>query len=134
MTALALAAFHGHPSVVTILLRNGADLSTVDGKGPTSLHLAASRGHLAAVLRAGAVPRSTSTNTPRGASVVALDVAAIHGHSAVVGKLIQQCGIKICGGASGGAEAIRLVAIGPTLGCDEHAGRRWSGLTREAGP
>lgn len=47
MTALALAALNGHPLVVMILLRKGADTSAVDNNGSTALHLSAGRGDLA---------------------------------------------------------------------------------------
>lgn len=45
-----------------------------------------------------------------GGKCVPLEAAAQHGHAAVVVELIQQLGIKGCGGASGGVEALGQAA------------------------
>ena len=61
------------------------------------------------LLRAGANPLLTYTN-PSGEVFVPLDEAALNGHLEVVRELVQEHGIKGCGGACGGVNALRAAA------------------------
>ena len=112
-TALHATAQAGHSKVVELLLRAGAETNNCRPDGVTPLYLASMNGHLDAareLLRAGANPmlaRATSS-WERG---VPLDVAAQNGYPDVVRELIVRSGgVKHCGGASGGVEALRLAA------------------------
>ena len=57
------------------------------------------------LLRTEANPSLATTNHASGVPLVALDIAAKKGHSAVVCDLVRQVGIEGCGGASRGADA-----------------------------
>ncbi|MDE0082469.1 MAG: ankyrin repeat domain-containing protein [Gammaproteobacteria bacterium] len=85
MTALHLAAEHGHSEVVATLLDGGADVSAVTRIGSyTPLHLAGRRGDGAAVealLRAGADPNALTTSSR--ATPLHLAAGAIDGTRAV---------------------------------------------------
>ena len=85
MTALHLAAEHGHSEVVGTLLDGGADVSAVTRIGSyTPLHLAGRRGDGAAVealLRAGADPNALTTSSR--ATPLHLAAGAVDGTRAV---------------------------------------------------
>jgi ankyrin repeat protein len=51
LPVLHLAAALGHDDVINVLLRHGALVDARDGEGWTALHMAADRGHVAAVRR-----------------------------------------------------------------------------------
>lgn len=127
-TALHLATETGErncPAVIRMLLEAGAN-ANARRLGPrlkgqtwqeTPLHLASSRGNVDAIrelLRAKADPRLTLTNFGDGAGgdsfSTPLEVAAQLGHAAVVCELLQQVGLRGCGGEASGVNALRLAA------------------------
>jgi hypothetical protein len=80
-TALAVAAYHNHVEVIQLLLREGADISAVDGYGWSALMLAAEGGHVEVMqllLREGAQ-----------GSYSALLLAASEGHAQLVSALLD---------------------------------------------
>lgn len=102
----------GHAGLMTVLIEAGVNPNSRLHDGTTPLYLAASRGRLDAVkvlLRAKASPLLTATH-PSGKTYVPLDTAAQYGHSEVVRELMRQFGIKRCGGASGGVDALHMAA------------------------
>lgn len=110
-TPLHLAAEFGFPEVMKALFDAGANIDCRSTDGSTPLYLAAAFGHLNAVrelLRVGADPM-VKTMVEWG-EIVPLDMAAHDGHSEVVRELIQQLGVRGCGGASGGVHALSLAA------------------------
>lgn len=116
-TPLHLSADEGHWEVMAALIEAGSNPDSRLPNGETPLCSAASKGHMAAtkvLLRAHA-NASLSKTDDRGSSFVPLDFAALNGHADVVGELVQQLGIKACGGPSGGVEALRLAALAQRL-------------------
>ncbi len=112
-TPLLLAAQDGHSEAMSVLIEAGAtpDRGRLDGMTP--LFLAAQNGYrdvIKVLLRANADPLLTRTDA-LGTTSVPLDIAAKNGHSQVVFELVQQVGIEGCGGATRGAEALRLASF-----------------------
>lgn len=111
-TPLHAVAQEGHLEVIDVLIRAGANPNSRALKGHTPLYEAAQLGQVEAMktlLRANADPLLPTLNDA-GLPFVVLDHAACCGHLAVVRELIQQLGIERCGGASGGADALRAAA------------------------
>lgn len=108
-TPLYMAAEGGQSAVVAALIETGANPDTRVPSGGTPLSTAAARGHVGVVkilLDADASALLGSSNRHIADDIVPLDVAALKGHSEVVRELIQQRGVKGCGGASGGVQAL----------------------------
>ncbi|CAM9295066.1 unnamed protein product, partial [Hapterophycus canaliculatus] len=111
-TPLDLAAGRGQAKMIASLVEDGANVNSRLHDRATPLFKAAFLGHLEAVrelLRAKADPLLTQTD-PSGDMWVPLDVAAQNGHTAVVGEMVQRLGIKGCGGASRGVDALHMAA------------------------
>eukprot|EP00903_Cladosiphon_okamuranus_P012099 g11354.t1 len=111
-TPLHLAARGGYSEVTAALIEAGACVDCRIPTGATPLYLAAWKGHWDTVrnlLHAGANPLAMDT-IDRDAPIP-LDVAAGKGHSEVVHELLQQVGIKGCGGDSGGVDALCAAAV-----------------------
>lgn len=114
------ASDRGHPEVMRALIDAGANLNSRGPTGETPLYVAASEGNLEAIkvlLRAKASPllRRTISNE----DFVPLDAAVEYGHLGVVRELIQQLGIKGCGGPSDGLNALRVAAQEQQVGAIE---------------
>ena len=114
-TAIGLAAQRGHFEATAALIKAGAN---VDSSGrqlawATPISLAASKGHVLTVrelLGANANPLLSRSKKISGEPSLPLDDAAFNGHSEVVRELIKQVGIKGCGGATGGGNALQVAA------------------------
>ena len=109
---LLLAAEEGHSFLMSVLIEAGANPNSRTLDGTTPLYVAATQGHLDAVkvlLRAKADPM-LATPSASGTGFVPLDMAVQKGHLQMVQELIQQVGIKGCGGESGGLLALNVAA------------------------
>lgn len=110
-TPLGIAADRGHSEVMSILIEAGANPNHCRiSEGVTPLYSAADNGHVDAVkllLRAKANPLLVARPS-LDSTAVPLDVAAQNGHLGVVRELIRERGIKGCGGASGGVDALAV--------------------------
>jgi len=115
-TPLHFACERGHSAVVSALIEEGANIDSRALDGATPLYVGANNGNLGAVrllLRAKADPLLTKTDGDDiSKTYVPLDIAVGGGHTDVVRELIQQVGIKGCGGASGGLDALTFAARG----------------------
>eukprot|EP00752_Nemacystus_decipiens_P009050 g8080.t1 len=105
-----------YSEVMSVLITAGANLNSRGVDGSTPLYLAAEKGNVECVkvlLRAKANPLLTmSDSNPKWRrTCVPLDIAAMRGHSEVVGELVQPCGIERCGGASKGVQALEMAAM-----------------------
>lgn len=114
-TPLHLAAAGGHSEVMRALIEAGAGASSNSRRldGATPLYLSAESGHLGAtkiLLRAGADPTLPAAVKTSWKTFVPLDEAAGNGHTEVVRELLQRFGLKGCGGASGGIDALSMAA------------------------
>ena len=86
-TPLIFAATHGHHSIVSVLIKAGAEVDTGDLQGNTPLFKAASYGHTECVerlLNAGANP-----NVKNRYDTICIQYAALQGHCDVVKMLLQ---------------------------------------------
>jgi hypothetical protein len=87
MTALHIAAACGCPNVVTVLLENGASLSTKDGRGCTPMHCAVRNEELECarlLLQAG-----SHTTTENRSHETPLDTAVFNGNVDMVRMLLE---------------------------------------------
>lgn len=112
-TPLHVATIEGRWGVMRMLIEAGANADSREVEGSTPLYSAAWQGHMDAIkvlLRAKADPLLQRTNSSSGMTSVPLDAAALNGHCEAVKELVQQLGIMGCGGASGGAHALKLAA------------------------
>ncbi|CAM9653113.1 unnamed protein product [Ectocarpus sp. 8 AP-2014] len=128
-TALLASAQSGQQAIAKMLVKARANLESADIDGSTPLHVAAQGGHsgvMRVLLEAGADPNSRRSDgaTPLFSAALGGYVDAVrellqkqanallasHGHSEVVRELIQQLGVRGCGGVSGGVESLRLAA------------------------
>lgn len=112
-TPLHLAVENGDWGVIRVLIQGGANVNCRSSKeGHTPLHICASLGKTFATRELLRAKANALLTTPRlsGMTVVPLELAAASGHSDVVRELIQQAGIKGCGGASGGETALQIAA------------------------
>ena len=103
-TPISLAADQGHAGVIRALMEAGANPDNPRHDGATPMFFAAWKGHVGAIRE---LLRGTSS---AGGVCVPLEAASQHGHAAVAVELIRQLGIKGCGGASGGVEALGQAA------------------------
>ena len=86
-TPLHDAVYHGHESIVRILLENGADAGLWNARGLTTLHLAADMGHhnVVALL----LSRGIDVNVKDTDGQTTLHHAAKHGNQALVRLLLE---------------------------------------------
>ncbi len=111
-TPLHPAAQAGRLEVMEVLIEAGANPNSRTLKGFSPLYDAAQLGQVGAMkmlLRAGSDPLLPVVNDA-GMPFIVLDHGADCGQLAVVRELIQGLGIEGCGGASGGADALRAAA------------------------
>ncbi len=123
-TPLHLAAGKCYSGVMRVLLEAGANPNSrttfceeTPLQGATPLLVAAQNGHWDAIkvlLRAGANPLLGATDGS-GRTILPLDGAALRGHLSVICELIQQVGIRGCGGATRGVQALGLANVAPHL-------------------
>ena len=83
--ALHDAAHRGHPAVVAVLLRAGADAAALDSGGRTALHRAGLGGSAAAV---DVLQQAGAISTPDGDGITPLHYAARAGHAAAAARLL----------------------------------------------
>ena len=111
ITPLAMAAQQGHTAVMRVLLEAGANPDSRRSDGNTPLLFAAQHGDVDAIRMLLGAQADPLLSIKHGSEeYLPLDVAAQFGHSEVVRELVQHDGINGCGGASGGAKALRLAA------------------------
>ncbi len=116
-TPLHLAAAKDNSEVVRFLIEEaGANPNSRRLDGGTPMYMAAQNGQrvdaIKVLLRAGADPLLTAEYEHSPDRVVPLDAAARLGKTEVARELIQRLGIKGCGGASGGVQALSAAAGG----------------------
>lgn len=108
-TPLHAAAYGGHWEVARALMDAGANPNSRLPDGMTPLFSAACKGHVRTIkelLRAGANPAAIVFDPKVNVTVVPLDAASGAGRSEAIRELIQQFGIKGCGGPSAGIRAL----------------------------
>eukprot|EP00903_Cladosiphon_okamuranus_P022139 g20360.t1 len=111
-TPLFKAAMKGYTEMARVLVGAGANPNNRGPSGTTPLWAAALGGHeeiVLMLLRAEANPL-LAADDEEDIVPLPLDAAAQGGHSDVVRGLIEHVGMKGCGGASGGVEALWLAA------------------------
>lgn len=107
-----LSGERGHVEVMTVLIEAGANPHKTSYDGTTPRYLAATTRRLDPVkvlLRAKASPLLTAMH-PSGKTYVPLDTAAQYGHLNMVRELMKEFGIRGCGGATGGVDALYMAA------------------------
>lgn len=112
-TPLHVAADGGHWGVMRVLIETGANVNSRAFDGSTPLYSVAWQGNIDGIkvlLRKKADPLLRRTQPESGRSSVPLDAAALNGHCEAVRELVQQLGIKRCGGATGGVQALEVAA------------------------
>ena len=107
MTALMVAAHHGHSRIVKMLLSEGASASIADDLGFTALHSAAGQGYLAVMLMLLKAGADLDAANRRG--LTPLHMATGEGHAAAVDVLIVS-GAKVNSRDSIGMTPLYLAA------------------------
>lgn len=97
-TALHRAARHNKGTTISRLLSRGADISAVDNKGRTALHIAAARGHVgcAQILVDSGAPlksRTRAKSREGGAYMTPIMMARSNGHRDVVNIIRNHVGL-----------------------------------------
>lgn len=111
-TPLFMAVTKGHTEVIGALIEAGANVNSRRPDGATPIIEAAMRGRIPPIrelVRAMADPQIPCTGED-GVDSVALDIAAQYGRVDVVRELVEQFGVRGCGGPSRGNEALRWAA------------------------
>ncbi|XP_065668333.1 serine/threonine-protein phosphatase 6 regulatory ankyrin repeat subunit C isoform X7 [Hydra vulgaris] len=87
-SALLVACYYGHPSIVRILLENEARVDYFDENGKAALHLACEHGHILCVEMLMEKKAFVDAKTKIGETPVSL--AAANGHSQLVEMLVKK--------------------------------------------
>lgn len=112
-TPLHVAADGGRWGVMRMLVEAGANINNRAKDGATPLFSAAWQGNMECIkvlLQAKADPLLPRRHPTSGTPSVPLDAAALNGRLEAVRELVQQLGIKRCGGERGGVQALELAA------------------------
>ncbi|CAN0374333.1 unnamed protein product, partial [Ectocarpus sp. 12 AP-2014] len=105
------AAATGLGDVVSMLLRDGAEVDVLDSKGRTAIHLSAERGSLSAVQALLAAGGDSSLRYGKDKAFSELGLAANYGHVEVMQALIRH-GVDVHTPDSNSCTALHSAAIG----------------------
>ena len=112
-TPLHMAADVGQCGVMLALIESGANVNCRGPDGATPLYSVAWSGHVDGInvlLHAKADPLLRRADAVSGISSGPLDAAVYNGHCEAARELVQQLGISMCGGPTGGMQALELAA------------------------